>query len=93
MLRILALVVTAAVFVACGCGDGSAPQAERAGRGHLKVVQVGAVGYVEGTESVAVIVAPGDALADKACVLYPRRREVILSKRLPSLPDRVRDQS
>src|SRR6266480_3156617 len=86
MVRLSALVVTAAVFVLYGCGDGGAPQVER-GRGHVKVVQVGAVGYTEGTESVALIEAPSDVLAGKARVRYPRRREVILSRPLRSLPD------
>jgi hypothetical protein len=52
----------------------------------VKVVQVGALGYTEGTESVALIEAPSDALAAEARVRYPSHREVILSKPLRSLP-------
>jgi hypothetical protein len=86
VVRVSALAVTAAAFVLCGCGGGSAPQVERVGRGHMTVVPVGAVGYTEGTESVALIEAPSDALAGKARVRYPRHREIILSKPLRSLP-------
>jgi hypothetical protein len=81
--------VAAAAVVLYGCGEGSAQDIEPLGRGHVKVVQVGAVGYTEGTESVAMIVAPGDAVPARARVRYPERRQIILDRCLQALPPRA----
>jgi hypothetical protein len=81
--------IAVAAIVLYGCGEGSSPEIDSPGRGHIKVVQVGAVGYTEGTESVAVVVAPNDAVPARARVRFPERREIIMDRSLQALPPRA----
>jgi hypothetical protein len=51
------MAISAAAITVYGCGNSSPPDFEPLGHGHVKVIQVGAVGYFEGTVSKATMVA------------------------------------
>jgi hypothetical protein len=88
VVRLPGLAICAAAITVYGCGDSGPPDLEPPGKGHVKVIQLGAVGYTEGTVSKATIVAPDDSLAATTSVRYPNKREVILNRTLRALPKR-----
>jgi hypothetical protein len=85
MVRSSAIVIVAAAPYLVGCG-GEGPAPVESGWGHVKVIQVGAAGYTEGTDSFALLQAPDDSLAASRRIRYPDRRQVIIDRRVPSLP-------
>src|SRR3954454_19274209 len=88
VVRLPGLAICAAAITIYGCGDASPPGLEPPGEGHVKLVQLGAIGYTEGTVSKATIVAPDDSLAARMSVRFPSRHEVILDRDLRALPGR-----
>lgn len=86
VVRLPGLAICVAAIAIYGCGGSGPPDFEPPGKGHVKVIQLGAVGYTEGTVSKATIVAPSDSLAAHTSVRFPSRREVILNRAVRALP-------
>jgi hypothetical protein len=89
MVRLPGVAIFAAAIAVYGCSDSGPPDIQPLGRGHVKLIQVGAVGYTEGTVSKATIVAPDDSLAARASVRFPSRREVVLDRGVRALPPKA----